>query len=155
MKGDHVNYLMAAANAAQTSAEGAAQGMQGGAPPTGMTGAPPGGMDGGPPGGGAQGLLFGPTATYVLGAVLAVTLVVLVIIFWRLFAKAGRPRALGLLMAIPLVNLGLGLWIAFSTWPIEKEAERARLITAAEAADAAEHDYPYDAPGLVTPLPEP
>lgn len=36
-----------------------------------------------------------------------------------------------------------------------EEAERARLLAAAAVAEAAEHDYPYDASELVTALPEP
>ena len=150
-----MSHLVAAANAAQGTAQGAQQGMPGGSPPTGMTGAPPGGLAGGPGGVGGGGLLFGPIGMYVVGGLLVLTLVVLVIIFWKLFAKAGKPGALGLLMAIPVVNLGVGLWLAFTTWPIEKDAERTRLLAAAAAAEAAENDYPYDATGLAMPVPEP
>jgi hypothetical protein len=42
---------------------------------------------------------------------------VLVIPFWRIFAKAGYPGALALLMMIPLVNLVLLYFLAFADWP--------------------------------------
>jgi hypothetical protein len=40
--------------------------------------------------------------------------------WWRIFAKAGHPGALGLLMMIPGVNFVVLLWFAFSDWPIQK-----------------------------------
>ena len=141
-----MSHLMAAGDAAQGAAQAGAQGMPQGAPPAGM------GTAGGPPGaGGAGGLFMGPTAIVVIGVLFVITLVVLAIVFWSLFKKAGKSPALGLLMAIPVVNLGVGLWLAYSRWPIEKEAERARLLAAAERA---EDDYSYDATGLSMPVPE-
>lgn len=47
---------------------------------------------------------------------LAVT-VLLVIVFWRIYAKAGFPGVLGLLMLVPGVNLGAMAFLAFAEWP--------------------------------------
>ena len=57
-------------------------------------------------------------------------LLILVVIFliyfvpalawWKIFAKAGHPGALGLIMLIPGVSVFVLLWFAFSTWPIER-----------------------------------
>ncbi len=42
-----------------------------------------------------------------------------VICFWRIIDRSGRPGPLALLMLIPLVNIGVMLWMAFGEWPIE------------------------------------
>ncbi len=43
-----------------------------------------------------------------------------VIAFWKICSKAGFPRALGLLMIIPIANIILPLYLAFAEWPILK-----------------------------------
>jgi hypothetical protein len=113
-------------------AQGAAQGMGGAT--NGMLGGPPPGMRGGP---GALGFIpGGPWASLVLVALLGITLVVLAIVFWRLLGRAGMTPALGLLMLVPLVNLGVALWFAFAEWPAEKEAARLRAIAASVNPEA-------------------
>ena len=52
--------------------------------------------------------------TMLLGAV------VIVLPFWKIFAKAGFSGWLGLLMIIPMVNLIALYVLAFSDWPIAK-----------------------------------
>lgn len=42
-------------------------------------------------------------------------------VWWRIFSKAGFSGVLGLLMLVPLVNLFMILFLAFSEWPIERE----------------------------------
>lgn len=37
--------------------------------------------------------------------------------FWFIFRKAGYSQWLSLLMAVPLVNLGMLYFLAFSDWP--------------------------------------
>jgi hypothetical protein len=49
-----------------------------------------------------------------------------VIAFWKIFAKAGYPGALGLLLLVPLVNLVMFFFLAFSDWPVLKELEALR-----------------------------
>ncbi len=51
---------------------------------------------------------------------------VVVFAFWELFKKAGYPGAYGLLMLIPLVNIGVVLFLAFSDWPVLRELRAAR-----------------------------
>ena len=53
-------------------------------------------------------------------------LALLVFAFWQMFEKAGHPGALGLLMLVPLVNLGAVLYLAFSEWPVLTELQRLR-----------------------------
>jgi uncharacterized membrane protein YhaH (DUF805 family) len=42
--------------------------------------------------------------------------------FWRIFSKAGFSGALSLLMLIPLVNVGVLCYVAFSKWNIRTES---------------------------------
>ena len=44
-----------------------------------------------------------------------------VVIYWRIFAKAGYSGAMGLLMFIPIVNIVMLCILAFGEWPIYKE----------------------------------
>jgi len=55
-------------------------------------------------------------ALFLLGA-----LVLMVVIYWKLFSKAGYSGWLSLLMFVPLVNFGMMLFLAFSDWPVLKE----------------------------------
>lgn len=95
---------------------------------------------GGPPGGAGGGMGFlpgGPIASLVILALFAVTLVVLAIAFYQLFRKAGFAGALGLLMVIPIVNLGVALYLAFAQWPVLAEMDRLKLQLASSAASSA------------------
>jgi uncharacterized membrane protein YhdT len=52
-----------------------------------------------------------------------------VYVFWgwilsRLAKKAGYPRWFGLAMLVPLLNIGLMIWFAFTEWPIETKLAR-------------------------------
>ena len=111
-----------------------------------MNGAPQGGFpQGGPPGGisgmgGRGGLLpGGPFASIFLIALFAVTLIILASAFYRLYEKAGFSGALGLLMLVPVVNLGVALYLAFAEWPVLAELARVKLL-AASAPSAATTD---------------
>lgn len=44
-----------------------------------------------------------------------------VVIWWKIFAKAGYSGAMGLLMFVPIANLIVLLILAFGEWPIRKE----------------------------------
>jgi len=44
-----------------------------------------------------------------------------VIVYWRIFAKAGYSGALGLLMFVPIANIVMLCVLAFAEWPIYKE----------------------------------
>ncbi len=54
-------------------------------------------------------------------------LVLTIVIWWKIFSKAGYSGAMGLLMLLPIVNLIMLLVLAFGTWPIHEELERARM----------------------------
>lgn len=53
---------------------------------------------------------FGPLMMLVMAAVIIVP-------FWFIFSKAGYSKWLSLLMVIPLVNVLLLYFLAFTTWP--------------------------------------
>jgi len=46
--------------------------------------------------------------------------------FWKIFSKAGYPGVLGLTMLVPLLNVIMVLFLAFSEWPVLKELEGLR-----------------------------
>jgi uncharacterized membrane protein YhaH (DUF805 family) len=87
----------------------------------------------------------GPLASIFLVALFAATLIVLAIAFYRLYQKAGFSGAIGLLMLIPVVNLGVALYLAFAEWPVLAELARVKLL-AASAAFAATTDPMRPAP---------
>ncbi|MCL4794639.1 MAG: hypothetical protein KJZ84_08755 [Bryobacteraceae bacterium] len=60
-----------------------------------------------------------------------VAAVIVAVPHWKLFERAGYSGALSLLMFIPLVNLIVLVWFAFSEWP---------ALRAASATPAAEPD---------------
>lgn len=41
----------------------------------------------------------------------------IIVPFWFIFRKAGYPPWLGLLMIVPVVNLAMLYFLAFSNWP--------------------------------------
>jgi len=51
------------------------------------------------------------------------SLVLMLIIWWKIFSKAGWPGALSLVMLVPLVNIIMVVYFAFATWPIQRELE--------------------------------
>ncbi len=59
----------------------------------------------------------------VIVAILALALVV----WGKIFAQAGYSPWLGLTLIVPLVNLIVFIWFAFSKWPVRAELDRLRL----------------------------
>jgi hypothetical protein len=53
-------------------------------------------------------------------------LVLAIICWWKIFEKAGYGGAMGLLMAVPIVNLVMFLVLAFGEWPVVQEMRRLR-----------------------------
>ena len=53
---------------------------------------------------------FGPLMMLVFAALIIVP-------FWFIFKKAGYSQWLGVLMVVPIVNLVLLYFLAFSNWP--------------------------------------
>jgi len=44
-----------------------------------------------------------------------------VLIFCRIFSKAGYSWALGLLILVPIANIIMAFFLAFADWPVQKE----------------------------------
>ena len=49
--------------------------------------------------------------------VVLVMALIMIIPFYRIFGRVGHPGWLGILMAVPLINLILLYYLAFSDWP--------------------------------------
>ena len=65
-----------------------------------------------------------------------VAIIFAVVIYWRIFSKAGYSGALGILMLIPIVNIVMLCILAFGQWPIYKELNYLRQQVAQG------HQYP-------------
>ncbi len=59
---------------------------------------------------------FGPLMMLVFAALIIVP-------FWFIFRKAGYSQWLGVLMVVPIVNLVMLYFLAFSNWPRLRERE--------------------------------
>src|SRR5213080_501813 len=62
------------------------------------------------------------------GLIALVTIVFAILIWWRIFSKAGYNGAMSLLMFVPIANLIVLLILAFGEWPIYKELNQIRHI---------------------------
>ena len=49
---------------------------------------------------------------------------IIIIPFWIIFTKAGHTKWLSLLMVVPIVNVLMLYFLAFSSWPVHKGTER-------------------------------
>lgn len=49
--------------------------------------------------------------------ILLVTAVVFGVPLWRIVARTGHPGIMAILFFIPLVNVGVLWWLAYSKWP--------------------------------------
>jgi uncharacterized membrane protein YhaH (DUF805 family) len=84
---------------------------------------------------------FEETMPFVLIAVAAFIALVLnliwILIFCKIFAKAGYHWALGLLMLVPVVNMFIPFFLAFADWPAQQELRALRQrVGAAPGQDA-------------------
>lgn len=60
--------------------------------------------------------------------IILLLIVSFVLVVWgQIFHKAGHSRWLALLICVPLGNLFVVLWFAFSKWPVQSEIERLRM----------------------------
>ena len=50
-----------------------------------------------------------------------IVLIIKILIFCKIFSKAGYCWALGLLMFVPIANIIMPFVLAFGDWPIQKE----------------------------------
>jgi hypothetical protein len=63
--------------------------------------------------------------------------VIAVVAFWRIFSKAGYPGWISVGMLLPVLNLLLMLYAAFSQWPVMRRASITRA-----PADRDQPDHP-------------
>jgi len=68
-------------------------------------------------------LVAGGIGIVVLGFFMLLMLVLTIVIWWKIFSKAGYSGAMALLMLIPIVNFIMMLVLAFGKWPIHRELE--------------------------------
>ncbi len=67
--------------------------------------------------------------------IILLALVILgIIIWWKIFSKAGYSGALSLLMLVPIANFIVLLVLAFGRWPIYNELESLRQQVQARGA---------------------
>ena len=68
-----------------------------------------------------------------------VVIIIAVVIYWRIFSKAGYNGAMGILMLVPIANIIVLCILAFGEWPIYKELKYLRQ----QAAQAQQYpSYP-------------
>ena len=66
--------------------------------------------------------------------VMVAIIVFSVIIYWKIFSKAGYSGALGLLMFVPIANIVVLCILAFGEWPIYRELNQLRQMAAGRYA---------------------
>jgi len=66
-------------------------------------------------------LIAGGVGLLVFILFAAAMLFLTIVIWWKIFSKAGYSGAMSLLMLLPLVNLIMLLVLAFGQWPIHRE----------------------------------
>lgn len=74
--------------------------------------------------------LLGGTFLLVWVLISIAAIVFSVIIYWRIFSKAGYNGAMGLLMFVPIANLIVLCMLAFAEWPIQRELNQLRQMAA-------------------------
>ncbi len=62
----------------------------------------------------------------VFGLIMIASIVFTLIIWWRIFSKAGYSGAMSLLMFVPIANLIILCVLAFGEWPILRELNQYR-----------------------------
>lgn len=66
-------------------------------------------------------------ALLIFGVLVALIVVVIkVVIFCKIFSKAGYSWTLGLLMLVPIANIIMPFFLAFADWPVQKEVRQLR-----------------------------
>jgi hypothetical protein len=62
--------------------------------------------------------------------ILAALIVFSLIIYWKIFSKAGYSGAMSLLMFVPIANIVVLCILAFGEWPIYRELNQLRQMAA-------------------------
>lgn len=86
----------------------------------------------------------------------------MIFVYYKIFQKTGNSGWLALLMLVPLVNLGLILYLAFSDWPVLRELRDLRARTGYippgggyPGGGYPTGGYPAPAPYGTQPMPQP
>lgn len=72
---------------------------------------------------GSEAAFVGCFTFFIILIALAVS-ILMVVAFCKIFSKAGYHWALGLLVLVPLGNIIMPLFLAFSEWPIHRQTYR-------------------------------
>jgi heme/copper-type cytochrome/quinol oxidase subunit 2 len=64
----------------------------------------------------------------IFGLIGLVSIVFTVIIYWKIFSKAGYSGAMSLLMFVPIANIVALCILAFGEWPIYRELNQLRQM---------------------------
>jgi len=62
----------------------------------------------------------------VIGIIMVLSIIFSIVIYWRIFSKAGYSGALSLLMFVPIANIVMLCVLAFAEWPIYQELNMLR-----------------------------
>ncbi|GER88162.1 hypothetical protein KDW_23240 [Dictyobacter vulcani] len=62
----------------------------------------------------------------IVGIIMLLLIVVSVVIYWKIFSKAGYSGAMSLLMFVPIANIVALCILAFGEWPVLRELEMLR-----------------------------
>ena len=62
----------------------------------------------------------------VIGFLVVVANLISILIFCKIFSKAGYHWALGLLTLVPVINMLVPFFLAFADWPARKELRELR-----------------------------
>ena len=62
---------------------------------------------------------------FMFGILIALIVVAIkVLIFCKIFSRAGYSWALGLLMLVPIADIIMAFFLAFGDWPIQKQLRK-------------------------------
>lgn len=82
----------------------------------------------------------------IFGIIALVSIILTIVIWWRIFSKAGYSGALGLLMLVPIANLVMILILAFGEWPIQAELNQLRMMRSQQYPPNPQYPQPQQYP---------
>lgn len=75
----------------------------------------------------------------IFGLIGIAAVVFAVIVYWKIFSKAGYNGAMGLLMFVPIANLIVLCILAFGEWPIHRELNQLRQMVNAQHQQSSQY----------------
>jgi uncharacterized membrane protein YhaH (DUF805 family) len=67
------------------------------------------------------------TSSVIFGIIGLAMVVFSILIYWKIFSKAGYSGAMSLLMLVPIANIVVICILAFGEWPIYRELNQLRM----------------------------